>query len=367
MPCRRLIVLFLAAILLATSSPAPAATLGRGFTYQGQLNQGGAPMEGTVTLRFSLWDAAGSGSPPTGGAMVGSATIATGVPVTGGVFSVELNGNDEFGPQAFNGEARWLQIEVCTDAGCSSTTVLGPRQAMTGAPYALGPWQLASTGLNYMGGNVGIGTTSPAHTLHVKATQPAIILEDSAIPSQQAGYVSFWNSNPTETGWMGYGSSGSPDMTMANARANGDIVLWATGEKLRVKSGGNVGIGTSAPASKLEVRGDIRLGSFGEYFAPSSSENLRVIRGKVTSTGFQALGTGFTCSRTGTGLYQINFSPGFPAVGGSPDITVSTESSSQLFVAMVTLASPSVATIRIVNGSNTASDATFHFIAVGPR
>lgn len=365
MPHRRSIILILTALLLARPGFAPAAPLGRSFTYQGQLSQSGVPVEGTVTLRFSLWDAAGSGDPPTGGTMVGAVQTVTGVAVTNGVFSVALNGSDEFGSQAFNGQARWLQVEVCADPGCSSTTVLGPRQAVTGTPYALGPWQTNGTSLSYLGGSVGIGTTTPGHALHIKANAPAIILEDSASPSLQAGYLSF-NNGSAETGWMGYGSAGSPDMTLANARSGGDIVLWASGEKLRVDAGGNVGIGTSTPASKLEVRGDIRLGSFGEYFAPAIAENVRVIRGRVGSTGVPLSGTGYTASRTGTGVYVITFSPAF-AQSGVPAVTATAEASTGAVFAIINAPLYNNVRIRIVNGSGTAIDGDFDFIVAGIR
>jgi hypothetical protein len=115
MPNRSPIILLLAAALLVPPRLAPAAPLGRTFTYQGQLTEAGVAVEGTVSLRFSLWNTAGSGDPPTGGSMVGAIQTLTHVPVTGGIFSVGLNGNDEFGSQAFNGEARWLQVEVCSD------------------------------------------------------------------------------------------------------------------------------------------------------------------------------------------------------------------------------------------------------------
>src|SRR5207302_3513133 len=65
--------------------------LGTGFTFQGQLKQNSAPMNGTVNLRFSLWDAPGSGSPPTGGNQVGGTQQLTNVPINNGLFTVTLN------------------------------------------------------------------------------------------------------------------------------------------------------------------------------------------------------------------------------------------------------------------------------------
>jgi hypothetical protein len=52
-----------------------------------------------------------------------------------------------------------------------------------------------------------------------------LILQDSGINSSQAGYVGFWNSSGTETAWMGFGTPGSPHLTVFNGRAGGNIVL----------------------------------------------------------------------------------------------------------------------------------------------
>lgn len=364
----KLVLSFLLVVAVFTLRPttATAGPLGRGFTYQGQLQQAGVPVEGTVALRFSLWDAAGAGSPPSGGTQIGVTQTIANVTVTAGIFSVVLNSVGEFSSDAFNGDARWLQVEVCADSTCASTTVLGPRQPLTGAPYALGPWQLNGTNLSYLQGKVGIGTTTPAYPLHVKATGPALILEDKAIASQQAGYVAFWN--PTaETGWIGYGTPGSPVMTMANARPGGDLQFWSLGERMRVTSTGNVGIGTATPASRLEVRGDVRLGSVGEYFAPAGTENLRIIRGKVSSAGSVSFGSGFTVVRSGVGVYVLTYTTAFPS-GAWPVITASAESNGTVArFAMINTPTHIAATIRIVNGSGTAADADFYFIAVGTR
>lgn len=130
----------LAAALLAggavAAGAAGAAPLGSAITYQGQLQQSGLPADGTCGFEFSLWDAAGSGMPPSGGGQLGGTQTVSPLAVTGGLFTVQLNGANEFGPSAFAGDDRWLQIRVrCPDAG--SYTTLGPRQKLTAAPYAL--------------------------------------------------------------------------------------------------------------------------------------------------------------------------------------------------------------------------------------
>jgi hypothetical protein len=124
----------------ASSSPvsqlAPEAGLGTGFTYQGQLKKNGAPVNASCDVTFSLWDAAGSGSPPTGGNPIGGDQTVNGVTVSNGLFTVTLNEAGQFGANAFNGEARWLQTSV-TCPGDSGATTLSPRQPVTPAPYAL--------------------------------------------------------------------------------------------------------------------------------------------------------------------------------------------------------------------------------------
>ncbi len=110
------------------------AALGTAFTYQGQLKQGGNPVNGVCDFQFSLWDAA------SGGAQIGSTQTAANVSVSNGLFTVQL----DFGAGAFNGDARWLAIAVRCPAGSGSYTTLSPRQELTATPYALyarsAPW-----------------------------------------------------------------------------------------------------------------------------------------------------------------------------------------------------------------------------------
>ncbi len=94
------------------------------FTYQGQLDKNGSPVNDTCDMSFRLYDAASMGTE------VGSDFHAD-VPVVGGFFTVNL----DFGSSAFTGERRWLEVQVqCT--GESAYTDLG-RQELTAAPYAL--------------------------------------------------------------------------------------------------------------------------------------------------------------------------------------------------------------------------------------
>lgn len=358
---RRSLVAICCVLLFGAPGVGRAAPQGSGFTYQGKLSQGGTPFTGSVTLRFTLWDDAGAGDPPTGGTQVGAAQVLAAVPVVEGLFSVILNAGNEFGTQAFAGEQRWLQVEVCTDGSCTSTTVLGARQGITGAPYALGPWRLSGTGLTYSGGNVGIGKEAPTAPLHVRADGECINLEGTG----SSAWMKFTDGASVARGYVGDASSS--DANIYVGAYGGDVVLYPSQNALTAKASGNVGIGTTTPTEKLEVRGNVKLGATGEFFAPAGPENLRILRGKVSAAGAILFGSGFTVAHPSTGVYSITFSPAYPS-GQYPIMTVSAEySSSGARVAMVNSPSHISGPIRIANGSGTLVDADFYFIVVGPR
>ena len=99
------------------------------FTYQGQLKQSGAPINGNCDFQFRLYDAV------SGGTQIGTTQTKTGVVVSGGLFTIP---DLDFGASAFRGDARWLEIGVRCPTGSGTYTTLSPRQALTAAPYALG-------------------------------------------------------------------------------------------------------------------------------------------------------------------------------------------------------------------------------------
>ena len=127
------LVLALGVWLLIVGAVIASSPLGTGFTYQGFLKDDGSPANGAYDLEFRLFDAA------TDGAQVGTLVAHDDVSVTNGLFVVQL----DFGTDAFNGDARCLEIGVSTDRATISPTLLAPRQALTAAPYAL---HAASTG-----------------------------------------------------------------------------------------------------------------------------------------------------------------------------------------------------------------------------
>lgn len=165
---RRLIAIA-GSVLLAAAASGQSA-LQPSITYQGQLKFGGGPASGAFNLTFTLWDAAGSGSPPAGGTQIGLPVNMPATNVSDGLFNVILNEAGEFGAGAFTGDARWLQIAV-------NGTPLAPRQPLTAAPFAIyalnappaaGLWAAAGAAIhNTNAGDVGIGTSTPTARLHV--------------------------------------------------------------------------------------------------------------------------------------------------------------------------------------------------------
>ena len=99
---------------------------GTAFTYQGQLFNGGNPVNGSYDLRFAVWSAA------SGGTVVGGPVTNTAVVVSNGLFTTII----DFGSGVFNGPTNWLHIQVATN-GSGAFASLSPRQELTPTPYAI--------------------------------------------------------------------------------------------------------------------------------------------------------------------------------------------------------------------------------------
>jgi hypothetical protein len=90
-------------------------------------------------------------------------------------------------------------------------------------------------------GNLGIGTTSPAETLHIQSAVPVIRLEDTG----HNGYSEIIGST---TGSLRF----SADVT--NVDAGSYVGFEVDGsERMRIDSSGNVGIGTTSPSTDLHI------------------------------------------------------------------------------------------------------------------
>jgi hypothetical protein len=182
----------------------------------------------------------------------------------------------DFGTNAFNGQARYLQIWVRPGSSTGGYTPLSPRQELTATPYALfseAPWATNGITLSYTGGNVGIGTTTPSAALSiVKSSAPEPTAYGVPIglkvgtPSGTIPFAVRQNTPESSTpglalfetsdGNLG-GFGANPSTFIVSAAASHGLGFNVNGSirAMTVSSTGNLGIGTSSPAQKLHVSG----------------------------------------------------------------------------------------------------------------
>ena len=153
------------------------------------------------------------------------------------------------------------------------------------ATFYIGP----SAGLGTTG-NVGIGTVNPSSKLDVNGKTTTAQLQvtagavsGSVLTSDASGNAT-WQSVPsaTATAWGLSGNTGTTAGTnfIGTTDATDFVFKTNSAEKLRILSGGNIGIGTASPLNKLDVSGAMTIGSLyaGINTAPV---NGLLVEGKV--------------------------------------------------------------------------------------
>ncbi|MCP4925655.1 MAG: hypothetical protein GY916_06910 [Gammaproteobacteria bacterium] len=220
---------------------------------------------------------------------------------------------------------------------------------------------------------LGLGTSNPQTTLHI-ATGRDVALDDDD------GYLVIGDVNGANVVFDNneiQARSNGATSTLFLQHEGGDFSVHRDASRtFRIKDGGNVGIGTSSPAEKLDVRGDIKLGASGDLFAAAGVENLRILAGRIDSAGGVDQGQGFTALRTATGRYTIFFLEAF----ASPPVVVANSYGNYDNILSVSNANTvscqiSVRDIRTDSQIDAALDdeATkyenwaFTFTAIGPR
>ncbi len=123
----------------------PQAATGAAFTYQGRLDENGAPVRGAYDFEFALFDADTAGNP------IGSRVALNNVAVANGVFTVQLDFGNPFWQQQ-----TYLEVRV-RKSGESGFTTLTPRQPLSAAPVASA---LPGVYTDQAGQFVGIGRTN---------------------------------------------------------------------------------------------------------------------------------------------------------------------------------------------------------------
>jgi len=128
---KMLVILVLAfGLMMCVAKVSEAEPMGTAFTYQGRLLDANDVANGLYDFEFELYDA------PSDGNQLGSTIDINDLDVIDGYFTVVLDFNE---PNAFNGEARWLEIGVRPGDSNDPNdfVVLSPRQEVTPTPYAI--------------------------------------------------------------------------------------------------------------------------------------------------------------------------------------------------------------------------------------
>ncbi|MHC4528391.1 MAG: carbohydrate-binding protein, partial [Planctomycetota bacterium] len=223
------------------------APMGTAFTYQGRLIDANNPADGLYDLTFRLYESNVGETRAANDVNVGD------VNVSDGYFTVEL----DFGDGAFDGDGRWLEIGVrpgeMNDPNVYTT--LSPRQEVTPTPYAL---QTRGIFVDNSG-NVGIGTKFPDKKLTVAdggfavypgpvgLSDPIIITDDLDIKLGDIGGMQ-----------------------------NEVSLVISDSDNKFVFNNGNVGIGTTEPSSRLDIKASSGT-SAGGLRITSSTNNNQVI------------------------------------------------------------------------------------------
>lgn len=212
-------------------------------------------------------------------------------------YKLDVNGEVAFSPNTAGKNTFYFTTNASNDASLflkSDTTNKVNIQA-NGPSY-------------FNGGNVGVGTTSPAQSLDVKGLIQTTGTNGWTTNGDTA-WVYFGDSNNrvggTRGGTIGFYSDYAPLELGAGggvgSSSGAQLITFKTGtsERLRIDSSGRVGIGTSSPGAKLDVSGDVIFNGggtqfpiqFANAFTPNSERADLLFSANATSNNALRVGT----------------------------------------------------------------------------
>ncbi len=246
----------------------------------------------------ALWSAfgvAGAGITSVNGSTSGSQTFATGI--TGTVFNITSNnGVHTFNiPLAASGSvtagllsnadyatftnkvsatsAAVVSALGYTPASATTVSALTSNLAAVSASVAAitsSQWVTSSTSINYVAGNVGIGTANPTGSLHLalnnsgtamSTISDAFILQNKNAAANALTSIMFANQDGFGTGQItALQNTGNFGSKMIFGTKSGGGGAWNTSQMV-LDTNGYVGIGTATPQTQLDVSGSVVIGN----------------------------------------------------------------------------------------------------------
>ena len=138
------------------------------------------------------------------------------------------------------------------------------------------PRTSATSKILLMGGDVGIGTSSPAKTLDVFSSNnnATAQIKVKSTGNTSAGYFGVFSNQlyisaggTYDSGWIIDGTNGITNIVMETSNGGSAIGFGTANsnttasERMRITSAGNVGIGTSTPSGKLQIEAGVSTDS----------------------------------------------------------------------------------------------------------
>ena len=294
-----------------------------GLTYTWPAAQSGTQClqnNGSGTLTWAACSAAGiTNYDAFTHVVTGTSATSTEMRFTGGLIS---NASSTFTSQLnvsglLNASSTILGQSINTYSTTATSTFLGGFTAGNNTAFTVNRGATANSLYVAENGNVGIGTTNPGQKLHIEANQDAATVALIKNTSAGTGASTEWRMDNgtnqfqlfmTGTGYTGLGGSRANTGNIYMGSAN-PILFWTSGsEKMRIDSTGNVGIGTTSPASLLSVQGNA-------LFSGNLSLANLTATGTLTVSGLTTLGYASTTQIGSTGSAYFATTNGNVGIG----------------------------------------------------